>query len=64
MSEPHVLRGNPDEEEVAAAVAAITLLWPRPASAALTRPGEPERWRFSGRWWSKPIPSRRDRPGR
>lgn len=20
------------------------------------------RWRFSGRWWTKPVPTRRDRP--
>ena len=45
-------------------MAAVTAVWPRPAAPAAMRPGEPERWRFSGRWWAKPVPSRRDRPGR
>ena len=50
----------PTDEEAAAIVAAIEGAWPRaaaPAAAELT-----PRWRFSGRWWSKPVPSRRDRP--
>lgn len=47
------------EEEVAAIVAAIELSWPR---SAVAPDEEPPRWRFSGRWWSKPIPLRRDRP--
>jgi hypothetical protein len=50
------------DEEAAAAVAAIMALWPRQTAPAARR-SEPERWRFSGRWWAKPIPSRRDRPG-
>jgi hypothetical protein len=49
-------------DEVAAIVAAIEELWPRPA----VMPEEPaptrSAWRFSGRWWSRPIPVRRDRP--
>jgi hypothetical protein len=51
---------NPSEEEAAAIVAAVDAAWPRPvvAAAAETTP----RWRFSGRWWTKPIPTRRDRP--
>jgi hypothetical protein len=48
------------DEELAAMVAAIELTWPRAAPAAA--PDPPLRWRFSGRWWTKPIPSRRDRP--
>jgi hypothetical protein len=47
-------------EEAAAIVAAIEAVWPRP-----TGPGAADvspRWRFAGRWWSKPVPSRRDRP--
>ena len=52
--------GEPTEEEVAAIVAAIEVCWPRPA--APTAPSAPPRWRFSGRWWSKPIPLRRNRP--
>jgi hypothetical protein len=52
---------EPSDEEMAAVVAAIELAWPR-AAAAAALPDEPPRWRFAGRWWSKPIPSRRDRP--
>ncbi len=48
------------DEEAAAIVAAIELVWPRAAPSAPPEP--PPRWRFSGRWWSKPVPTRRDRP--
>ena len=54
-------RAQPEPEEMAAIVAAIEALWPRAAVAAPVEP-EPSRWRFAGRWWSKPIPVRRDRP--
>ena len=52
----------PDEEELAAIVAAIEVTWPKPV--VITQPSTPmpSRWRFAGRWWSKPIPVRRDRP--
>lgn len=53
----------PDREELAAVIAAIELVWPRPRAVAGTEATTVPRWRFSGRWWSKPIPSRRDRPG-
>jgi hypothetical protein len=52
--------GDPTDEEVAAVVAAIELSWPV-AVADAAEPDTP-RWRFSGRWWSKPIPLRRNRP--
>jgi hypothetical protein len=52
---------TPSDEEAAAITAAIEMSWPRPVIAAEAAP-EPPRWRFSGRWWSKPIPARRDRP--
>ncbi len=47
-------------DEVAAIMAAIEVVWPR----AHHEMGhvDPSRWRFSGRWWSKPVPVRRDRP--
>ena len=49
------------DEEVAAIVAAVEVAWPRPAAGA--GPAEPaQRWRFSGRWWTKPVPLRRGRP--
>lgn len=46
-------------EEVAAVVAALTLL----TSGGTDVPGvTTPRWRFSGRWWTKPVPIRRERP--
>jgi hypothetical protein len=49
------------DEEAAAIAAAVEALWPKPVAA-----GPPDRspgvWRFSGRWWSQPIPLRRARP--
>jgi hypothetical protein len=52
----------PTEDEVAAIVAAIEELWPR----AVVGPADDVRrasvWRFSGRWWSQPVPLRRPRP--
>ena len=50
----------PTEEEAAAIVAAIELSWPRAAAGEAVEPAP--RWRFSGRWWSKPVPSVRGRP--
>ena len=50
----------PTEEEAAAIVAAIELSWPRAAPGEAAEPAP--RWRFSGRWWSKPVPSVRGRP--
>jgi hypothetical protein len=50
-------------EEVAAIMGAMEALWPKPV--VLVAPTEPARvptWRFSGRWWSLPLPMRRDRP--
>ncbi|HET9610965.1 MAG TPA: hypothetical protein VFP06_15250 [Acidimicrobiales bacterium] len=52
--------GEPTDEEVAAIVAAVEVTWPRPAAAEDT--GSLPRWRFSGRWWTKPVPLRRGRP--
>ena len=52
---------DPSPEELAAIVAAIEMSWPRPVAAA-TEPEAPPPWRFSGRWWARPIAARRDRP--
>lgn len=49
----------PTDEEAAAIVAAVEVAWPRAAAPAERRT---ERWRWSGRWWSKPVPLRRRRP--
>jgi hypothetical protein len=51
---------EPTDEEAAAIVAAVELAWPRRVEASPST--APPRWRFSGRWWSKPVPARRDRP--
>jgi hypothetical protein len=46
-------------EEVAAVVTAISVLTAGGADVpGVTTP----RWRFSGRWWTTPVPQRRDRP--
>lgn len=51
---------EPTDEEMAAIVAAAEVAWPRPVPPSAAEP--PPRWRFSGRWWTKPVPVRRDRP--
>jgi hypothetical protein len=51
---------TPTDEEAAAIAAAIEVTWPRAVASAPD--SEPPRWRFAGRWWTKPIPVRRDRP--
>jgi hypothetical protein len=56
----HDVRPTPTDAELAAIMAAVEVAWPRPAGEAPV--DEPARWRFSGRWWSRPLPSRRDRP--
>jgi hypothetical protein len=44
-------------------MAAMEALWPRPVMMVTA---EQQRraaaWRFSGRWWSRPVTARRDRP--
>lgn len=50
----------PSEEEAAAIVAALEVSWPR--AGADTGTEAAPRWRFSGRWWSKPVPIARQRP--
>lgn len=53
---------DPTDEEAAAIVAAVELAWPR--AVASPAPEGPPRWRFSGRWWAKPVPASRQRPWR
>jgi hypothetical protein len=53
----------PTEEEAAAIAAAITMMWPQPASSATTQSTAHTSWRFSGRWWANDAISRRGRPG-
>ena len=55
----------PSDEEAVAIAAAMEVLWPRPVlSADLENPLRSPTWRFSARWWAKPLPARRDRPFR
>jgi hypothetical protein len=51
----------PSDEEAVAIAAAIEVAWPR-AVAVPPAAEPPPPWRFAGRWWTKPIPVRRDRP--
>ncbi|MEI8237982.1 MAG: hypothetical protein WCI22_01045 [Actinomycetota bacterium] len=56
---------DPSADEAVAIVAAVEALWPKPVMVADTQnPLRTPTWRFSGRWWSKPINARRDRPFR
>ncbi len=50
---------TPTDEEAAAIAAAIEVSWPRSVVTAAVE--APPRWRFAGRWWTRPIPVRRDR---
>ena len=50
----------PTDEEAAAIAAAIEVSWPHVVTSPAPEPLP--RWRFAGRWWTKPIPVRRDRP--
>ncbi len=52
----------PTDDEAVAIVAAMQALWPRPVVAAEETKRREATWRFSGRWWAKPLPARRDRP--
>ena len=55
---------TPTDEEVVAIMAGVEALWPKPALVVDTAPPRSTAWRFSGRWWSRPVPARRDRPFR
>ena len=61
--EPNVsISPAPTSEQAAAIVAAVEVLWPKPASG-----GHPDRdrtlaWRFSGRWWQRDRFAGADRP--
>ncbi len=54
----------PTDDEVVAIMAGVEALWPKPVMIVDTEPPRSTAWRFSGRWWSRPIPARRDRPYR
>lgn len=54
----------PTDEEAVAIVAAVEALWPKPVVAVDEERRRSTAWRFSGRWWAKPLPTRRERPYR
>jgi hypothetical protein len=58
------IRPAPTDAEAVAITAAIEAMWPRPTFTPEQARQREAAWRFSGRWWSKPLPTRRDRPYR
>jgi hypothetical protein len=52
---------EPTEEELAAIMAAVEATRPVVVLVDDTPKGPPA-WRFSGRWWRRPVAARRDRP--
>jgi len=61
---PISAEGTPNDEEAVAIMAAVEAIWPRPIVNGPAERVRNNSWRFSGRWWSRPIPARRDRPYR
>jgi hypothetical protein len=57
----HGVHPAPTDEEAVAIAAALEVGWPRLVVAGAPEVQAP-RWRFSGRWWSRPVPQRRARP--
>ncbi len=58
------LRPRPETspEILAVIAAAVDAAWPRPVAFADVSDPVHQVWRFSGRWWNKPTPIRRERP--
>ena len=54
-------RPEPEAAVLAAIASAVQLAWPRPAAPVEQQPAAGA-WRFSGRWWNKPVPVSRGRP--
>ena len=61
---PHVgdVHPTPTDEEMAAIIAAITMTWPQPVPVLEAATSTTPAWRFSGRWWARPVAARRARP--
>jgi hypothetical protein len=60
LTGPNGRASSATPEEVAAVVAALAAVH---GSGGAEVPGRATpRWRFSGRWWTKPVPARRGRP--
>src|ERR1051326_2280367 len=57
---------DPSPEEMAAIIAAVEIVWPRPRLVDPSADDDNARrpaWRFSGRWWNTPIAPPPLRPG-
>jgi hypothetical protein len=52
----------PTDAEAVAIATAVEAMWPRPVVMVSEPAAQRSTWRFSGRWWSVPLPVRRDRP--
>ncbi len=56
---------DPTDEEAAVIVAAVEAFWPKPVlQQDVADFRRNPAWRFSGRWWARPLAARRDRPFR
>jgi hypothetical protein len=55
-------QGGPDPAVVALIAAAVDEVWPRAVPPGDDRDPAHRNWRFSGRWWNRPTPIRRERP--
>jgi hypothetical protein len=64
MSDEREITPTPTDEEAAAITAAMHALWPAPIIVSEEERIRDTIWKFSGRWWSRPLPARRDRPYR
>ena len=51
-----------DPAVLAVLAAAVDQAWPRTVAVVVEGPTGPPAWRFSGRWWTRPETTRRDRP--
>jgi hypothetical protein len=56
------LRPEIDPEVLAVLAAAVDQAWPRPRVIVVEDTNRAPAWRFSGRWWTRPAASRRNRP--
>ncbi len=56
------IRPTVDPDVLAVLAAAVDQVWPRPRVLIVEEATKPPPWRFSGRWWSRPATTRRDRP--
>jgi hypothetical protein len=55
-------RPQVDPAVLAVIAAAVDQAWPRPRIVAVEKAHRAPAWRFSGRWWSRPATTRRERP--